>query len=595
MRLKQILEGIRMGHSDLMQKTDKDYTVGFEFEVATYISEDENPSYDNLIRDREFHEKWFNETQLESTIDRIRDEHIEPVYGRPDSEEIIEFVIKDRKRKYNESMRKEINDFLDFIEKDLNILKDINILYKLMKYYYIILASHEEKHIMIRVDDDYVKRITRSNHEKFNGQESVFKNMNKAFIKTIRSAINIDISEIDDTIDIEDYAYDENYQVQFIPYLQSLTDIIKVFDSHQIQDEEVTIDYDEYVQEYVEENSISPVKYVVNELDSIMSRPVIESEESDYEMWTVGTDGTAGVDVEFRSPVLRIQEAEKALKDSLDLISNDSLIETNTNCGLHINIGTWNRNEINDVDWLKFYVISGQSRALKEFGRSNNYFAVDQLPGIIRSLETNKLNDYIDNIPSLNELAISLSEKYSAINLSKLPTHGYIELRSLGGNYEDKYEWIQQYIRMMTRILDIASDYSAYRQTYLKKLMTIMSSSGKNQTQKRELSLGKIIGIHFDLDNHTSNTSFYGDNYAIISYLPDVIEDSNNIGTVSYIKNNYNLSMRRELISAINANIHHTHEMRKLVDAITTKYGSNPEIMFLRDILRSVNIPENNS
>lgn len=187
--------------------------------------------------------------------------------------------------------------------------------------------------------------------------------------------------------------------------------------------------------------------------------------------WAVVEDGTTGVDAEIVSPVMNVRQGMSRLYQVFDVIEQEDAFGTNSSTGLHINIGTWTGDEYNSVDWLKFLMILEPHRVLDQFMRNNNEYAQNQLPKIIQHLGSMDIRQYSSVVNEINKHVFSSSPKFSAVNLSKLPKHGHIELRAPGNtDYTKRADEIETLIRKTIRALELASDPNALKSQYLKRL-----------------------------------------------------------------------------------------------------------------------------
>ena len=209
----------------------------------------------------------------------------------------------------------------------------------------------------------------------------------------------------------------------------------------------------------------------------------IQNFNLDTSGWKVVEDGTDGVDAEIVTDVMSVEDGFAALDEVFEFIDQDDDIFTSEACGLHINIGTWRGNEWQSVDWLKFLTIVHGDRILKDFGRQRNSYAADKLQGIVDAIQNGDHKNYNQSIKTVNDFVIAKSIKQSVVNLSKLRSLGYIEIRGFGNkDYHKKADKIKQTIKIILQSLDIASDPRAHRRDYLKKLAKVL---GKVQDSNR--------------------------------------------------------------------------------------------------------------
>jgi len=616
MLLNQIIEGIKMGGSRISSAPKKDYTVGFEFEVA--VDRNELSAGEDNLSDfiEEWHEfrritefdEWFNNILYHREKRKLLiEEGIEPKYGRPDIIEIAKHEFMIRISKYDSKIIDSAKKFLEDSESEKKYSDEQLVkLVTLFRYF-----KNGDFYSQL---DDYVVSI-----DSIKSKISVFADKHRKSLddskndiiqhikEIIKKTIYFNEDDIDrDSYDQEDYIYDKARNIIDIVELTTVDDIIKHFDTDREELEELfeyewgEFDSEEMMDAFREQSysNESAISYVASELREIVAEFVIESEESDYSRWTVGTDGTQGVDVEFRSPVLNLERAEQAIDDIFEFIRDDELIETNTRCGLHINIGTWSHDQINEIDWLKFHIISNQRRFLDEFGRLDNDFTTDKLPEIIDILESNNIHDYIDSIPEINNRLFRHSEKYSAINISKLKTHGYIELRSLGGNYEVRDDQVKQYIRMMLHFLDIASDPYAYKKEYVKKL-TIITGNNISKQNNKIISPTEFFNKFFQTTDSVRLLSrIHGViERTITDNIPQHLHRLKEIRSIDYLSEHYSTESRRLLYSIllnprfINEleETNYISDAEKLLGLIKSRIEQVPRNLFLKDMRTILN------
>jgi hypothetical protein len=193
--------------------------------------------------------------------------------------------------------------------------------------------------------------------------------------------------------------------------------------------------------------------------------------------WAVIPDGTGGVEAEIVTPVFPdIATGIRHMRKVFQIIQDDKFLITSSACGLHVNIGTWKGSEYKKIDWLKFLVAYRGEYALKQFAReTNKEYTEDKLPTIINALLTNKFDtNYKNSIDEINEYVISQSTKMSAVNLSKLKTFGYIEIRAPGNaGYENKAQEMIVQIGRVIKAINIASNPNLFRKEYITALHSI--------------------------------------------------------------------------------------------------------------------------
>lgn len=223
-------------------------------------------------------------------------------------------------------------------------------------------------------------------------------------------------------------------------------------------------------------------------------------EEMGYDVGTgsnyfnVVPDNTPGVDAEITTPIADHQTAIQYMKEICELIREDDELSTSKQCGVHINIGTFNPDEI---DWLKFLVIYDDRLALNEFGRQNNRFAISQLLNLLTQSQSDA-PAYKNAIATTNKIIFDNANKYTAVNFLKLKlSKPHIEIRAPGGEgYEDKVDKIEWYTLRAIRALEIARDPNAYRAEYIRLIQRITGDQKVKPYPPKELF--KQLGLSYN-------------------------------------------------------------------------------------------------
>lgn len=268
----------------------------------------------------------------------------------------------------------------------------------------------------------------------------------------------------------------------------------------------------------------------------------------------------------------------KAISDlgnALEFIQNSPYFSTSSQTGLHVNIGTFNNDEVQKIDLFKFLTVLNEDFVLKDFERINSTYAKSQS----RSLN-NALKSYIDNLKDydklrfkLNNSLLSMSQKFDVVNLSKLNDYGYVEFRGMGGNYDTKFQQIKTNIKKYIRAFEIAGDPNAYRNEYIKVLSKILPNQN---TEKSLTPLQKVFvdgGIkNIDKFNLSNPSDFLTALREIIVWRNDTEE------LTEYMK--YEPGSQKDLIGRINKSL--TSEMYK---NFKSSKASIPEADNLKDIL----------
>lgn len=172
------------------------------------------------------------------------------------------------------------------------------------------------------------------------------------------------------------------------------------------------------------------------------------------------------------------------LKRTFKKIEDDEYLSTDMTTGLHINIGTWKSDEIQNLDVLKFFLIADTMGILKDFDRVGSEYAVpvgDKLKNAVRELN---ILDYFNVSKDITNKIINGADKFDNINFSKLPFDGYIEVRGFGNaDYEKRFTDIKNHILKLIRVLDISQDPDSYKNEYMKKLFKFLDTNSPESNE----------------------------------------------------------------------------------------------------------------
>ena len=532
MRYKEFIEGIRMGARDLATPSNKQYTVGFEFEVSVdddtpdlgddrYGDGDEiNDLYDEFIEDWYANnpfdfEDWFTDTYINGRgrnrelIELIKRNDIEPTYGfvspelaaKASNEEDRARILKDAGKLFDPLMKvlKDYKTDPDSFVKDIQKAVDMIQLYE-----FLISKNYNRKDEEIKNKIDTV--TARDGIDKVK-QHLNFYNMELTDRFTFKEA-NPDDFENKVTI----YGNAEKTEIVFADDIDELDNFIKYFevDIDELRDmtenewteaesEQRNQDFESWMDSRPRAGSSKSdkISYVTSVIEDEFNTIVKTSSSATH--WAVKPDGTVGVDAEITTPAFAIKPGIAAMHKVLNLIASDTHIYTGVPTGLHVNIGKFDQNDINKVDWLKFLMIMNAERVLKQFDRTHNTYTPDKLPQIIKSLQDNDIVSYQSQIKKINSMVRTASDKYSAINLSKLDKYGIIELRAPGNTgYEKAGAFLEETILRIVRALELASDPAKYKNEYLSMLYKRYGKAKpKPDNNTLEVYYMNTFGTHF--------------------------------------------------------------------------------------------------
>ena len=433
MRYKEFIEAIRMGARDLATPSNKQYTVGFEFEVGVkgsvpavvgFDDEEHSELWDefseNWYANNSFDfESWFNDEyfrdkrKLLQLIDR---NGIEPTYGfvtpelaaKSSNEEDRARILKYAGELYDVLM-KILTNFKsdpDSFVTDMKKAVDMVQLYEFLIKENYDRTDDEIKNkidsVMARDGLDKVKQhlnfyyteltdrftFTEANPEDFKNSMIVYGDNNQTEIMFLD-----DIDEID----------------QFTDYFN--VDIDELRDMTQngwgdAEQEQMNQDFESWMNNRHRQHGGSKsdkIAYVTRAINDEFNTRA-NTTGSSAKSWAVIPDGTPGVHAEITSPAFDIKSGIAAMHRVLNLIASDPHMYTGEPTGLHVNIGTFDQNDIDKVDWLKFLMIMNAERVLTKFDRTYNTYAPDKLPSIIKSLKDDDILSYQSQIKKINSI-----------------------------------------------------------------------------------------------------------------------------------------------------------------------------------------------
>ena len=156
--------------------------------------------------------------------------------------------------------------------------------------------------------------------------------------------------------------------------------------------------------------------------------------------------------------------------------------KTNSTTGLHINMSVPN---FDQLDYVKLILLIGDTHILQKFKRESNETASSSVSFLRSRLHSKDFQGSALQVKQqlIKNLSLSAKKlfteyfsdrKYFSVRFDQ---SGYIEFRSPGGNWLSKSpDEIFNVIYRFATVLSIACDPAAYREDYLKKLYSFISS-----------------------------------------------------------------------------------------------------------------------
>jgi len=221
----------------------------------------------------------------------------------------------------------------------------------------------------------------------------------------------------------------------------------------------------------------------------VLSQPIVvfdsyHQRPKSLNKWYIEPDGSleAGSGdgaCEFVSPPLPASDAIEAMNRFYEVAQSEGYYTgKQNNTGLHINVSI-----PRNLDVLKLAVFLGEDYVLRTFGRETNHY----ISRVLQKLQRNK-PDYRSAPRELGakpeadtEHMISrieqLARQASGGHMSSISFNGdYVSFRHAGGDYLSQYGEIMKTVGRFVRCMLIASDETAFRQEYMKKLSQFMQT-----------------------------------------------------------------------------------------------------------------------
>jgi len=209
---------------------------------------------------------------------------------------------------------------------------------------------------------------------------------------------------------------------------------------------------------------------------NVKTQDSYHAKEKDTSVWTIEPDGSIKPQgAEIVSPVFR--NLDEALLELEGIFSiTDQTIYTNSSTGLHVNIGTF---DFNEIDVLKLLLFLGEKHVMNVFGRNKNQYTQPLIKELLDHVINNPRFEmggptFEKKIKALNDFLLSRTKNFS-FNVEKLIKHGYLEFRIIGGDYTDRLDDVKNTINRYIHVVNIASDPTAYKNQYAKKLQKLLS------------------------------------------------------------------------------------------------------------------------
>lgn len=220
--------------------------------------------------------------------------------------------------------------------------------------------------------------------------------------------------------------------------------------------------------------------------------------DKDPDTWYFESDSSIEPDdsddlaIEIVSPPMPLKDCLQMLDRFFKWVKQNNGY-TNDSTGFHMGV-SMPEQDASKIDFTKLALFLGDKYVLDEFGRMGNTYCKSALGKIESRVKSGEIDPKraLDALRSgLNEMAskiLASSEgfgKFTTIN----PKEKYIEFRSAGGeDYSENIEKLQNTLGRYALAMHIASDPSAQRDEYQKKMYKLLSLSEDSTDTIKELS-----------------------------------------------------------------------------------------------------------
>jgi hypothetical protein len=193
------------------------------------------------------------------------------------------------------------------------------------------------------------------------------------------------------------------------------------------------------------------------------------------------SDGDGGI--ELVSPPMNLEDGLAALENVFDWAKSNDYY-TNRSTGFHIGVSIPNQT-MENIDHLKVIMLLGDEYVLKAFNRAGSRWTKSSFEQAKREVRgrnakknvpaiLDKMRGGLQDIAKaeINKLLVPRGDRYVSVNIKP----NYIEFRSAGGEYFEKYEEIRKTMLRYVRVIGAAADSEDAKKEYQKKLYKFVSA-----------------------------------------------------------------------------------------------------------------------
>ena len=231
-------------------------------------------------------------------------------------------------------------------------------------------------------------------------------------------------------------------------------------------------------------------------LSNVNSSSNYHGARRDGKSWCIEPDGSIDHDddeagLEFISPPLPLKDGLEQMTKMIAW-AKDKGCTTNSSTGLHMNISVPDYN-FDHLDFVKLALFMGDEHILEQFGRTYNNFCKSALKIVKEKIDKEgvagpllqAMRDHL-NVAASKAVHNGSTQKYTSINTQT----GYVEFRGPGGDYlnQDITQLISTALRL-AQSLRIATDESAHKQEYAKKLYKLVVPTDKDTDDDNSVAM----------------------------------------------------------------------------------------------------------
>lgn len=343
-------------------------------------------------------------------------------------------------------------------------------------------VSEVDEEIMEYIDDQFRDYLHDSRAE---------------IIEKYKQETNLSDDEIEHSIDEEDSTYDELIDQLRDDFMNNWYDLSGALGQLGLEmysgwSDRFGWPWPHYSMADSDEIDDDAFKEIANDIESVVQMPLKASPhyhafstredgtwylETDSSIETNEDDQEAGL--ELISPPMPLPQAMEKLTAVFEWMNNHGA-RTDSSTGFHMGVSIPN---MENVDYLKLVLFLGDKYVLEQFDRISNTYTRSALgkmekinsPDLVRKMPGvfDALKGGLDKaaMKLIESALVPRGDKYVSVNIK----NKYIEFRSAGGNYLEKFETIKNTMLRYVRVMNLAADPNEAKEEYAKKLFKLLA------------------------------------------------------------------------------------------------------------------------